>query len=248
MVQPLDKLEAEIIAWINEYKPLIGLDFDGTLAPIGPDPAAIWLSADTIELLRRFCARYECAFVSGRMLSDLKPRVPIEPAHYIGTHGAEIERRGQPTWVYENKAWNEWRMNRFAEFKTWVGDHGGTIEDKTRSFSLHFRQAPDQRWWEGEAGPALDRWFAGVATVLNGVKVWNISPLGAPNKGTAARELCRQLGREALFFCGDEATDENVFRLTGLNVFGVKVGEGPTAARARVGSPLEVLEILRRLA
>ena len=56
--------------------------------------------------------------------------------------------------------------------------------------------------------------------------------------------LCHETGHDSLIYFGDEPTDENVFRLEELPVFGVKVGPGQTAARFRVPEPAQVLAIL----
>ena len=68
------------------------LDFDGTLTPIVADPAEARLDPRVRGTLQSQAARDDTllAFVSGRALDDLRPRVGIERAVYAGNHGLEI--------------------------------------------------------------------------------------------------------------------------------------------------------------
>ncbi|RMH46076.1 MAG: trehalose-phosphatase, partial [Alphaproteobacteria bacterium] len=66
------------------------LDFDGTLAEIGPDPDAITLPAGAAALLDGLAAALggAVAVISGRGLADLAGRVPAG-LWRIGAHGLE---------------------------------------------------------------------------------------------------------------------------------------------------------------
>lgn len=242
------KLVAELKEWIKKHNPIIGLDFDGTLVGLQPNPESVRLTAEAQAVLERLSQRFECAIITGRMLSDIQKKVPLSDFHFVGTHGTQILKKDGGFWEYENTAWARWREQRWNEFSAWVEANDARIEDKRLSLAIHYRASSRESWWEFQAGSPLNEWFGGVAQVMDGIKAWNITPKGAPHKGASAVTLCQQTGHDALVFFGDEATDENVFRLKQVKVFGVKVGEGATAASHRVSSPDEVLAVLRLLA
>ena len=64
------------------------------------------------------------------------------------------------------------------------------------------------------------------------------------NKGAA---IDRLRGDAAVFFAGDDVTDETVFARLRPGDVGVKVGEGETAAHYRVADPAEVATVLQEL-
>ncbi|MGO1584052.1 MAG: trehalose-phosphatase, partial [Actinomycetaceae bacterium] len=67
-------------------------------------------------------------------------------------------------------------------------------------------------------------------------------------KGDGVLDLRAETGADAVLYAGDDRTDEDAFAvLTGTDL-SLKVGDGPTAARFRVGDPDEVAVVLDRLA
>ncbi|NUM89161.1 MAG: hypothetical protein HUU37_08155, partial [Bdellovibrionales bacterium] len=68
---------------------LYAFDFDGTLAPISPDPASASASATTLDLIRALAGLAPVLVVSGRSVRDLKRRIAIKGIHLIGNHGLE---------------------------------------------------------------------------------------------------------------------------------------------------------------
>ncbi|PSP90305.1 trehalose-phosphatase [Halobacteriales archaeon QS_4_69_34] len=76
---------------------LLGLDFDGTLAPIEADPDTPALSSAHRAALEALNDRpgVAVAVVSGRALADLRSRVAVEGVVYAGNHGLELSRNGR---------------------------------------------------------------------------------------------------------------------------------------------------------
>ena len=121
--------------------------------------------------------------------------------------------------------------------------------------TFHYRRAPD----EAEALTMLEA----VATRARheglvarfGRKVLELRPPVAAHKGTAVRALLERAGLSRALYAGDDTTDLDAFAaLDGLEL-GVRVAvaspEGPLALREAadvvVGSPAELLEVLRDL-
>jgi len=69
----------------------LGLDFDGTLTPILPDPREAELPARARDVLRRLSGRehFHLAFFSSRTLDDLRGRIGLERVFYAGSSGLE---------------------------------------------------------------------------------------------------------------------------------------------------------------
>jgi trehalose 6-phosphate synthase/phosphatase len=93
----LDVVRRRLERWLAE-RPRVAafLDFDGTLAPIAPTPAAAELSdAGRQALIAAHRAPNVDVFVvSGRPLDDVRGKVGIEGIIYIGDHGFEIDGPG----------------------------------------------------------------------------------------------------------------------------------------------------------
>jgi trehalose 6-phosphate phosphatase len=70
----------------------------------------------------------------------------------------------------------------------------------------------------------------------------------AVSKAGAVAELRDVLAPASVAFFGDDRADEGVFAGMGAADVSVKVGTGPTAARWRVAAPIDVVDILTRLA
>ena len=94
-------------------------------------------------------------------------------------------------------------------------------------------------------GPAA---LDGVTT-MRGKDVVELSVVEA-DKGTAVEALRGETGAAAVFFAGDDVTDENVLRRLwpSNGDVGVKVGEGETAAEFRVTDCAAMADLLNDLA
>ena len=72
----------------------------------------------------------------------------------------------------------------------------------------------------------------------------NVLPPGAPDKGSALRELLAQRPDGCAIYAGDDDTDEHVFDLPPDLVLGVRVGQDPsTRAALYVDEPHEMLPL-----
>ncbi|HSJ24180.1 MAG TPA: trehalose-phosphatase [Longimicrobiales bacterium] len=237
---------------------LLGLDFDGTLAPIVPRPEDAALPAETRALLEALADRPDThvALISGRGLADLRGRVGLAGVFYAGNHGLEIEGPGVHRVHPEAVA----ATGRLAETAGRLRERFGAVpgvivEDKGLTLSVHYRLVEDPAEGAGiarqvralcEAVPDL--------RVTDGKKVVEIRPDVEWHKGRALSFLSASLleghANAPVVFIGDDRTDEDAFRVVGDGGCAVVVGDPPadTAAHAALASTTEVRRFLECLA
>lgn len=227
---------------------LIASDFDGTISPIVPDPAAAAPLPDARALLLQLAALpgTHCAVISGRGLLDLRLRLCMADGavHCIGSHGAEdaAERRTQLT-----EAARSLLERTVAEAERCIADlEGAEVERKPVGVALHYRRADEH---VAEAVRAFAQAAASREPGLrlrHGSKVVELIVVDA-DKGSALKRLAHRLGAVSVVFFGDDRTDEDAFAVMGPSDVGVKVGPGPSQAQVRVESPEHVVELLREI-
>lgn len=256
----LERVEEWRVARWRAGRLFLALDFDGTLAPIVPDPAAATLPAAARAALLQLAERpdTDLAVISGRALEDLRPRVAIPGLYYAGNHGLEIEGPGVQE-LHQEASSARPRIAACADSlrRDLAGLKGAILEDKGLTLSVHYRQAPDQvtatrirevvlRSCAGRPGLRL----------TEGKLVMEVRPDVDWDKGRAVRFLLETLEAATpaagpALFIGDDRTDEDAFRALQQRGDGVIVSPAPppdTAATAYLRSPAEVVAFLRLLA
>lgn len=220
------------------------LDFDGTLAEIGPDPDAISLDPATARSLERIARKLDgaVALISGRDLRDLARRT-TDAVWRLGGHGLEIVAPGDP--LPEPTA--QMPQAALARLRDIAERDGVRLEIKGPVAALHYRAARDA----GAACLAAAERAMAVypgSVVQAGKMVVEIKPAGA-HKGVALRARMAAppfAGRRALMF-GDDTTDEDAIAAAqDLAGIGVKVGKGESGARLRTPDPAAVRAWLDR--
>lgn len=184
---------------------LVGLDFDGTLAPIAVDLRKASMRSATRRALIRMAGRYPTVVVSGRAQRDVARRLKGSPLRAVaGNHGLE--------------PWDD--AERFEKVvagwlpslrRSLAGRRGVLIENKRYSIAIHYRRSRRKR----DDRLAIQRAIArlGPVRVIGGKQVVNVLPDGAPHKGLALERLRTRLGCDTAIFVGDDQTDEDVFGL-----------------------------------
>jgi trehalose 6-phosphate phosphatase len=198
---------------------IIGLDFDGSLAPIVEDRDRAAMRRPTRELLVHVCELYPCAVISGRARADVERHVVGAGfRHIVGNHGIEPCQGMDAFAVPVLQAFEH--MTQALD-----GREDLDLEWKRYSFAVHYRRARDQDAAEREIRAAIDT-IPCAMKVIPGKLVLNLVPAGAPNKGDAMRHLKTIEEAECALYIGDDVTDEDVFQLrrTG-EVIGVRVGQ-----------------------
>lgn len=223
---------------------LLACDVDGTLAPIAPTPPEAALEPGAKEVLSSLAARgFAVAIVSGRTRDELVNHFGLPPhLHLVGSHGAELGRGARPDGreaaVVEHVTNELVRLAALHE--------GARVEAKPFAAALHVRAcAPEVA---AEAILAVRRLFAWDERVrlLGGHAVVEVAA-STSSKSLAVARLREQLRPASVAFVGDDLADEAVFATLREPDIGIKVGDGDTAASARLASPAEVVAMLRAL-
>lgn len=217
----------------------LGVDFDGTLAPIVEDSDAPVITDRARAALTRLAdhSRVTVAVVSGRELSDLVGRVDIEGLVYAGNHGLEV-RAGERTLVHPAAARQRPRIEALSErIRERLADFPAcTVEDKGLTATVHVRGSED-----ADRAISLTESLAADAgsdvRVVSGKRVRELRPTVNWDKGATMDMLtdATPVGHRPLFV-GDDTTDEDAFRSVQPDGVGVKVrSDAPMETGASFG-------------
>jgi trehalose 6-phosphate phosphatase len=239
---------------IPEKKPVVFLDFDGTLTPIIEHPDQTVLSQDIRKTLRELAKKTTVTLLSGRRREELEKRVEIPSIYYGGVHGFDLKGPGMAKIPEEALALLPEIQDTVKFFQKEIKKFPGAwVEDKKITVALHYRLM------DRSLVPQLKNLVEQVAkTHLNlkltlGKKIFELRPKVEWDKGFAVIFLLKTLHLEGPkflpIFLGDDETDEDAFRVLQNRGWGILVDPSPTktAARAYLKSTDEVGLFLQRL-
>ncbi|MCD6310909.1 MAG: trehalose-phosphatase [Elusimicrobia bacterium] len=231
----------------KQKKFFIFVDFDGTISEIVNSPPTAVPLTGAVGALKKLKNKknIKIAIVSGREISFLRKFFP-RGFTLVGCHGAEIFGVGGRS-SKRLSAVQKNVINLTAAFFKAAAFNGLFVEEKKYSLALHYRSMSLKNSAAliaavREIEPALKKFSL---EILSGRKVVEIRAKGA-GKGRAVRKLAAAAKNYASVYFGDDETDEEAFRLP--CVTGVKIGAGKTAARFRLASPRDVVEVIEGFA
>ena len=236
------------LAAVMRRRPVLGFDFDGTLAPIVAHPDDAHVPAPVAERLQALAASCPVVVVSGRAVDDLRGRLGFVPHHVIGSHGAEdpASADGAAAAAAYAAALQPLReyLHRHAGD---LASGGVTLEDKGASIALHYRLASSPALARALLQRLLEPAPAGVR-IFAGKRVVNAIAQAAPDKARAMHELVHRFAADCALFAGDDINDEPVFASAPEDWLTVRVGRGHGASRARffIDGPQQVASLLER--
>ena len=229
---------------------LIALDFDGTMSPLVPhagDARPLPGSATALSALGQL-PETTTALVSGRALESLRAVATPDPETLlIGSHGAETWTGPDGAPLTLSPQQTDLLRRATDAVQRVVDAHAGTVlEAKPAGVVLHTRTADDDVAAAATeaARAALDQLEG--AHVTDGKRVLETSVISA-DKGQGIRSLREYTGATAVLFAGDDVTDEHAFAALEAQDLGIKIGDGPTRAHHRIGSPQELVAVLEHL-
>lgn len=237
---------------------LVALDFDGTLAPLVDEPMSARMLPAAAEAVAALVSAPDTtvAFVSGRMLADLRiiaEHDDASPIALAGSHGAQWwlpaghagETPSEP-----DTAEIDLRDELRTAAEEAVGDvDGAWIEPKTFGFGVHTRLVADGAAARG-AHDRVDEIMSARAPQWRRREGHSITEYAfrAEGKDSAVARLRALTDATGVLFAGDDLTDEDALRSLGPEDVGIRVGGGETAASVRAADEAELAAILLALA
>ncbi|MBD2772167.1 trehalose-phosphatase [Iningainema tapete] len=232
---------------------LLLLDYDGTLAPfcIKRDQAIPYSGVTNLLSDIRQTQTTQLVIISGRAIQDLIPLLNLDPPPEIwGSHGWEhLDSKGQ----YTITSFDEATSEALSEAKNCIEALGlmDFCEQKPVSLAIHWRGLQpesanliqsqiQEKWKELEKKSNLKIHFfdGGVELRISG-----------KDKGTAVESIICNLSKGAkIAYLGDDATDEDAFRVLKTRGLSVLVREElrSTNADLWIKPPKELIEFLTR--
>ncbi|MEU7058972.1 trehalose-phosphatase [Streptomyces sp. NPDC046197] len=249
-------------------KAVIALDFDGTLAPIVPDPDQARAHPQAVPALAALAPKVAAvAVVTGRPAGVAVRHggfagVPgLRHLVVLGHYGAErwdaatgsVSAPAADPGVAAVRAELPGLLDRIGAW------HGAWIEEKGRSVAVHTRRAKDpQAAFEVLREPLTELATRHGLIVEPGRMVLELRPPGM-DKGVALLDYVRDIGAASVLYAGDDLGDLPAFAAVGkLRAEGVpgllvcsgssEVTELSERADLVVDGPQGVVELLRNLA
>ncbi|MFJ8951606.1 trehalose-phosphatase [Streptomyces sp. NPDC102381] len=246
---------------------IVAIDFDGTLAPIVPDPDQARAHPDVVPALAALAPKVAAiAVVTGRPASVAVRHggfsgVPgLEHLVVLGHYGAE--RWDAVTGTVSAPAPHPGVATVRAELPGVLAEsnlwHDTYIEEKGRAVAVHTRRAKDpQAAFDTLREPLAELAARHGLIVEPGRMVLELRPPGV-DKGVALTEYVREVGAESVLYAGDDLGDLPAFaaveKLRSDGVPGLLVAADTVIAELAeradlvLNGPAEVAELLRHLA
>lgn len=245
--------EVQLRSRLSTQRPVVFLDYDGTLTPIVADPAEALLSQPMRAAVAQLARHCPVAIISGRDLPVVRALVGLDEVFYAGSHGFEI---AGPQDIHVS-------LEKGVEFLPSLdrleqalrdglqGIKGHLVERKRFSIAVHYRQVADREVAQVET--LLDQLLSTAPDMRkgHGKKVFEVQPNLDWNKGRAVLWLLQQLkldGPDVVpIYVGDDLTDEHAFRVLagrGLSIVVRDYENRPTAADFTLTGTAEVRRFL----
>ena len=237
---------------LENKRPAVFLDYDGTLTPIVARPDLAILDEAVRHTLAALAKRCPVAIVSGRDRSDVQRLVGIDGLIYAGSHGFDISGPGLHT--EHGAAYLPDLDDAEAELRRSLNHiRGALLERKRYSLAVHVRGLPPDARLAAEA--AVDAALSHHARLRKGTgkMVFELLPRLDWHKGKAVLHILDALpfpAAEVLpIYIGDDRTDEDAFAALAGRGASILVAESPrpTAAHYTLRNPDDVHRFLERL-
>lgn len=236
--------------YAKSKKPLIFLDYDGTLKGFYGDPQAAKPDEELYSLIKGLTKKANVVIISGRDKTTLGEWFKNSKVDLIGEHGVWLKAHKEK-WHTITNLTDTWKGVISEVLDGYVARTPGSfIEEKDYSLVWHYRKV------ETGLGELRTRELTSHLKylssnqnlqVLEGDMVVEIKSTEI-NKGRAARNwMKRYEGADFIMAAGDDWTDEDTFKAMPPSAFTIKVGSSNSAAKFSVNNHEEVRALLKNM-
>jgi trehalose 6-phosphate synthase/phosphatase len=238
-----------ISSFCKAEKPLLFIDYDGTLVPIRELPELAVPEDKLVDLTSRLATVTDLVIISGRNRDFLDKWFSEVKVTLVAEHGAFIRYAGGE-WessLGQDATWKEGIMPIMDRFTNRC--KGSFVEEKRASLSWHYRNADEDlsALRAIELKGELEEMILNMPLqIIDGHKVVEVKMAGY-NKGTAAMKLTVSGVNDFILAIGDDKTDEELFAALPDSAVTIKVGKGPTKAAYNFTKQTSVTRFLERM-
>lgn len=235
----------------NAESRCILLDYDGTLSAFTKNPLDAKPIPGILNLLKELTAdeKNEVVIISGRDPDTLHSWLGKLPVTLVAEHGGFIRFKKSTEWEKQSAASNIWKEQIRPILQLFVTRTTGSLmEEKKNTLTWHYRNThPDLGFVRSrELLNNLMQLTANTPLqVIDGNKVIEIRTQGV-DKGIAALKLVNRFQPAFTLCMGDDATDEDMFKILNEKAVTIKIGTGSTAALFKVRSQEDVEPLLQQ--
>ncbi len=237
----------------NAKNRLFLLDYDGTLRPFVSHPALAKPDDHLLEILKTLSEdkRNHIYIISGRDSHTLGNWVGHLPVNIVAEHGAKFKNAGQD-WQNETTINTDWlpaveeiMMNHAMQCEK------SFVEKKEFSIAWHYRnvEAAIGDIVADELFNELQQYASSLKIkVVKGNKIIEVRNKGV-NKGMAVSRILKEGKYDFIMACGDDTTDEDMFRqLVDIkNAYTIKIGPEASYAKYNLYTPQMMTSLLNTL-
>lgn len=239
----------QMLSLTGARRPLLFLDYDGTVVPLAARPGLAMPDAQLLPLLRALTRKHpgRVWIVSGRHRQDLEAWIPDAEIGLVAEHGLHVREAG--TWVQTQDVDLTWK-EKLRPIMAAVAERtpGSQIEEKGAAIVWHYRLADPEfgRVQAQELRLHLLESFSNMPVqIVDGKKCVEARAQGV-NKGIAARAITDRIGCDLIIAAGDDRTDEDLFGSMPSAVT-IKIGQGATSAKFRLRNPDALRSVLQTM-
>lgn len=248
-----ERLKKFFSSFKEDLRPLLLLDYDGTLAPFRVNRFTARPWAGVRELLARIQRqdRTRMAMITGRPAEEIAPMLGLDPPLEVwGLHGAE---RLYPDGRCELEQAPPATQAKLEELRALLRHDslGGLLEDKANAVVMHWRGRSRRK---AEQIEVRTRALFEPLAKLEGLTLLEFDSglelrAGRDKGGAVLAILAEADGRAPTAFLGDDLNDEAAFEaVNGLGARGLSIlvrrAPRPTAAELWLRPPAELKEFL----
>jgi trehalose 6-phosphate synthase/phosphatase len=238
-------------AFKKAKKPILFLDYDGTLTGFVTNPQDAVPDAELKGIIKNLSPIAQVVIISGRDKDTLGAWFKDQKVDLIAEHGVWVNRKNEKgDWNLYAEIEDGWKedIRQIMEYYV-LRTPGAFIEEKHHSLVWHYRKVES-----GLGDLRMRELFSHLKymarghnlQVLEGNMVLEIKRPDI-NKGRAATAIMKDQEYDFILAVGDDWTDEDTFKAMPKSAYSIRVGYAYTQANYNIKSVKQVRQLLTKL-